>query len=1154
LKIRLFVAVLCLSLVLNAQSDDPKKLPPSTPAKGDSDKQTSVPAPKKAEPARDPKAKSGAEKRGEEAKKDDKAKDAKKEDEKPKDPMNSSVFAGLKLRAVGPAVISGRIQSLAVNPKNRAHYYVGVASGGMWRTDNNGITWNPVFENEGSYSIGTVVMDPKDSNVIWVGTGENNSQRSVGYGDGVYRSDDGGKSWKNMGLKKSEHIARILIDPRDSNVIYVASQGPLWGPGGDRGLYKSTDGGKTWKHSLNISENTGVTDVVMDPSNPDILYAASYQRRRHVFSFINGGPESAIHKSTDAGATWTKLKSGLPTVDLGRIALAISPTDPNILYAHVEAAERRGGIFRSRDRGATWEKRNDFDATAMYYSTIYVDPKNPDRLYVMNTFGMMSDDGGKTLRRIGQRNKHVDEHALWVDPNDTNYLLSGTDGGLYESYDGGANWHHKSNLNVGQFYDVTVDNSEPFYYIYGGTQDNNSLGGPSRTINAYGIVNSDWFITNGGDGFRSQVDPTDPNIIYAESQYGGLVRYNRKTGEALGIQPQEGKGEPGLRWNWDSPLIISPHQHTRLYFAANKLFQSDDRGNTWRAISADLTRQIDRDKLPMMGKIWPPEAVAKHASTSSFGNIVALAESPHKAGVLYVGTDDGLIQVTEDNGANWRKIEKFTSVPDGTYVSRIAASHHHDRTVYATFDNHKNADFKPYVLKSTDAGNTWTPITANLPENGPVLAIAEDFVNPRLLFVGTEFGLFFSVDGGAKWTQLKGNMPTIPVRDIVIHKREADLVAATFGRGFYVLDDITPLRNFKPESLQQEATLYPVRKAMMYIEATPNGSRGKGSLGESFFTAPNPPYGATFTFQLKEKYKTAKEKRQEAEKAAAAKNPMGAYATLPYPTRDQLREEAEAEAPALFLQIMDEDGALVRQLPAPNNAGMNRVTWNLRYPPTNLPPETPPADENPFDQGPGGVHATPGKYSVKLVKKVDGKYADLSAPQSFELYVHGADKMAAADRKTLHDFQRKVAKLARALGGASSLSNELRTRVRAVRRALRETPGNTAALLDRADALDKRVTEMIRALRGDTATIARQEVPLPPSLLGRVNNIIGDQFTSTALPTTTHQTDYAIAAEQFAIELPKLKALADEISALEREAEKIGAPWTTGRVPEWQEQ
>ncbi|HUQ50071.1 MAG TPA: sialidase family protein, partial [Terriglobales bacterium] len=539
LAVSLFLCTLAI-----AQSDDPKQMPPSTPAKGDSDKQTSVPTPKQADPAKDPKAKSGAEKKAEASKKGNNAKDEKKDDkkeeEKPKDPMNSGVFSGLKARAIGPAVISGRVSSLAVNPKNRAHYYVGVASGGVWRTDNNGTTWTPVFENEGSYSIGTVAMDPKDSNIIWVGTGENNSQRSVGYGDGVYRSDDGGKSWKHMGLKKSEHIARILIDPRDSNVIYVASQGPLWGPGGDRGLYKSTDAGKTWKHSLNISENTGVTDVVMDPTNPDVLYAATYQRRRHVYSFINGGPESAIHKSTDAGATWTKLKSGLPTVDIGRVGLAISATDPNVLYATVEAAERKGGIFRTRDRGATWEKRNDFDATAMYYSTIYVDPKNVDRIYMMNTFNMVSDDGGKTVRRLGERSKHVDNHALWIDPNDTDYLLCGSDGGLYESHDRGVNWHFKSNLNVGQFYDVTVDNSQPFYNVYGGTQDNNSLGGPARTKNAHGIVNSDWFITNGGDGFRSQVDPEDPNTIYAESQYGGLVRYNKATGENLGIQPQEG--------------------------------------------------------------------------------------------------------------------------------------------------------------------------------------------------------------------------------------------------------------------------------------------------------------------------------------------------------------------------------------------------------------------------------------------------------------------------------------------------------------------------------------------------------------------------------------------------------------------------------------
>ena len=622
--------------------------------------------------------------------------------------MTAETFTGLQFRSIGPAVASGRAAAFAVNPKNHAEYYVAVASGGVWKTVNDGTTWTPVFDGEGSYSIGWITLDPNDASVVWVGTGESNSQRSVSYGDGVYRSDDGGKSWKNLGLKKSEHIGRIVVDPRDGKVVYVAAEGPLWGPGGERGLYKTTDGGKTWNAILTISENTGVVDVAFDPSNADILYAAAYQRRRHVYTFIDGGPESAIYKSTDAGATWNKLKSGLPTEDMGRIGIAVSPVDPNVVYATIEAANQKGGIFRSTDKGATWERRNEFDQGAMYYGQVVPDPKNVDRIYVMNTFLRASDDGGKTLRKVNERNHHIDNHAVWIDPNNTDHCLVGSDGGVAETYDDFKNWRFKANLPTVQFYDIAADNAFPFYNVCGGTQDNFSWCGPSRTKNLNGIMNSDWYVTTDGDGFHSQVDPEDPTTVYAESQYGVAVRFDTRSGENVVIQPQEGKGEPPLRWNWDSPLIISPHSHTRVYFAANKLFRSDDRGDTWKAISGDLTRQIDRNMLPVMGKVWGPDAVAKNTSTSFYGNIVALAESPKQENLIYVGTDDGLIQITSDSGGTWNKYDKFPGVPEKTYVSRLAGSHYDAGTVFAAFDNHKNEDFKPYLLKSTDKGKTWT--------------------------------------------------------------------------------------------------------------------------------------------------------------------------------------------------------------------------------------------------------------------------------------------------------------------------------------------------------------------------------------------------------------------------------------------------------------
>ena len=1065
------------------------------------------------------------------------------------DSLSAATFAGLRLRSIGPAFTSGRVCSIAVHPNDHSSYFVGVASGGVWKTTNAGTTWLPVFDNQGSYSIGTVELDPKNPLTVWVGTGENNSQRSVSYGDGVYRSDDGGKSWRNVGLKASERIGRIAIDPRNSDAVYIAAQGPLWGPGGDRGLFKTTDGGKTWKNILSISENTGVTDVVIDPNNPDTVYAASYQRRRHVWTFINGGPESAIHKSTDAGATWSKLRAGLPNVQMGRIGLAISPVDTNVLYATIEAAEGRGGIFRSADRGGSWERRNPFDTTAMYYSQITADPKEVDRIYVMNVYLMVSDDGGRTLRRLGEKSKHVDNHVIWIDPANTRHYLAGCDGGVYESYDRGENWQFKSNMPIGQFYDVTVDNSAPFYNVYGGMQDNFSVGGPSRTRSASGIVNSDWFVTQGGDGFRTQVDPEDPNTLYAALQYGTIVRVDKRTGERMGIQPGEGKGEPGLRFNWDSPFIISPHSRTRLYFAANKLFRSDDRGDSWKPISGELSRGLDRNKLPVMGKIWGPDAVAKHASTDPFGNSSALSESPKRDGLIYVGTDDGLIQVTEDGGKNWRKIESFPGVPDMTYVSRIAASQHDTDTVYATFENHKRSDFAPYALKSTDRGKSWTSIKGNLPANGPALAIAEDHVNPNLLFIGTEFGVYFTIDGGLKWIQLKGGMPIIAVRDLAIQKRENDLVVGTFGRSIYILDDYTPLRALKPEMLNQEAMLFPVKNAMMYIQSQPLGGRGKAFQGEAFFTADNPPFGATVTYYLRESPKTKKQKRQAAEREAERRG-----TPLPYPALADLSAEEEEEAPAMIVTISDAAGRVVRRLNAPLSPGINRVNWDLRYPaPTLAPPRPADADGDPFAEPPGGPLVMPGKYSVSIAKRVDGVISRLSSPQEFTVYVEGQSAMTGADRAALVEFQQKVARLQRAVSGTVETANQLRTRLGQIKRALHETPAAEARLLDDAASIEKQNNDILRALRGDNALRQRQEI-LPPSIVERVNTIVSGQRMSTSAPTETQRDHYAAAAQEFEGVLSRLRTLIEgDLARLEKAMEAAGAPWTPGRIPEWKD-
>jgi photosystem II stability/assembly factor-like uncharacterized protein len=1070
----------------------------------------------------------------------------KSDDAKDKDFMSAATFEGLKFRSLGPALTSGRIVDIAVNPQNKSEWYLAVASGGVWKTANAGTTWESLFDNEGSYSIGCVTLDPNNPFVVWVGSGENNSQRSVGYGDGVYRSEDGGKSWKNMGLKKSEHIGKILVDPRDSRVVYVAAQGPLWGPGGDRGLFKSTDGGATWDSVLYISRHTGVTDVLMDPRNPDVLYAASYQRRRHVWTLIDGGPESAIYKSDDAGKNWRKLSSGLPSGDVGRIGLAISPVHPDYVFALFELPTRKNTVYRSTNRGASWEKMSEAGPAAnQYYSEIFCDPKNIDRLYGMDVFAKVSNDGGKTWTNLGEKNKHVDNHAMWIDPDNNDHYLMGCDGGLYETFDRAATWKFFPNLPVTQFYRVAVDDSKPFYYVYGGTQDNFTLGGPSRTISASGIVNSDWFVTQSGDGFFSAIDPVEPNIVYSEAQHGVLVRFDRRTGEMVGIQPKEGKGEPALRWNWDSPLIISPHSHTRLYFAANKLFRSDDRGNTWTAISGDLTRQIDRNKLPVMDKVWSVDAVAKNASTSWYGNIVSLAESPKKEGLLYVGTDDGLIQVTENGGNSWRKIERFPQVPDMTYVTCIVSSHHEVSTVYASFGNHKNADFKPYLLKSIDAGRTWTSLASNLPDNGSVWSIAEDHLNPNLLFVGTEFGVYFSANGGAKWVRLKGNLPTIPVKQIAIQKRENDLLLATFGRGFYILDDYSLLRNIAPQDLEKEALLFPVKHAAMYIQSRPLGMRGKGFLGEQYFAADNPPFGATFTYYLKDAYKTKKKTRQDAEKEIIKKGEAPRY-----PTWEELKEEDAEEEPSVFVVIADEAGNVVRRISGTNTKGMNRVSWDLRYAPTSPTTLNPPSD-NPFEEPDQGALALPGTYRVSLWKRVNNVTTKLTDEQTFTAAVLGTASLPPADRKELLAFQSKVGELQRAVAGASRLVNEMKSRMALIKKSLADATNAPPKLRDDTRSIELRILEIQHVLGGNTHIRQRNE-PDPPSISERVQGIIDDQWLSTSAPTQTHLKAYEIASEAFTPLLAQLRTLVEgELKALEAAMEDAKAPWTPGRVPDW---
>jgi photosystem II stability/assembly factor-like uncharacterized protein len=1064
--------------------------------------------------------------------------------------LNAGTLSGLAFRGIGPAYMSGRIGDLAVNPADHTHFYVAVCSGGVWKTTNAGTTFTPIFDDQGSYSIGCLALDPHNPHVLWVGTGENNSQRSVSFGDGVYVTRDGGKNWENVGLPESEHIGMITIDPRDSNVVYVAAQGPLWRDGGDRGLYKTTDGGKTWERILHVDDQTGANEIHLDPRDPDTLYCSTYQRRRRVWTLINGGPGSGLYKSTDAGKTWRELTKGLPEVDMGRIGLDLSPVNPDILYAIVEASQEKGGIYRSLDRGETWEKRSDYMANSpQYYCELVCSPVDPDHVYSLDTFTHETLDGGGTWSRIPRDDRHVDDHALWINPQNPKHMRIGGDGGLYETFDQGANWRFFPNLPVTQFYRVAIDNAEPFYNIYGGTQDNKTQGGPTRTTDRIGIANEHWFSVVGGDGYEAQVDPMDPMIVYAQWQYGGLVRHDRRSGQIVNIKPREEPGEAPFKWNWDTPLLLSPHDHKRLYTAANRVFRSDDRGNSWQRISPDLTRGLDRNQLEVMGKIQSVDAVSKHRSTSFYGNCVALDESPLVSGLLYVGTDDGLVQVTEDGGANWRKVASFPGIPELTYVSDLCASRHDDGVVYATFDNRKSGDFTPYVLKSTDRGRSWFSVRGDLPDREVVYTIVEDHEQPHLLFVGTEFGVYATLDGGAHWHRLKGGIPTICVRDLEIQRRENDLVAGTFGRGFYILDDYTPLRKMSEELLQDsEAVLWPVKDAWRYIQRSRLGGRnGRGSQGATFFAAPNPPFGAIFTYYLRDKIETRQEARRAAEKKAAEEDK-----TPPYPTLAERRAEHDEDEPQVMLVVRDSTDNVVRRVPAARDAGLHRTAWNLRYPTSTPITLSEPEDPAPWWEPPSGPLANPGTYQATLELLQDGKWRKLAGPESFVVKPLELATFEASDRDDVLAFKQDVARLRRAVQAAMRVVDETRDRITHLQKAVIETPAADPTWSAKLDGLAARLRSLRIALRGDPVRSEHEE-PQVPSIDQRVEWIVGNLWSVTSPPTRTQLDGFDYAATAFAEVLGKLRVLVEEdLPALEARFEEAGAPYTPGRLPDWQ--
>ncbi len=1058
--------------------------------------------------------------------------------------LNDTTFKGLEWRGIGPALMSGRIADIAVDPTDRSTWYIAVGSGGVWKTTNRGTTWTSVFDGQGSYSIGSVTVDSNNHNTIWVGTGENISGRHVGYGDGVYKSLDGGESWENMGLKKSEHIGMIAVDPRNSNVVFVAAQGPLWSGGGDRGLFKTTDGGKNWELVLHGGEYTGVSEVHMDPSNPDVLFAVKHQRLRNVAALMNGGPESGIFKSTDSGRNWRELTTGLPEEDKGKIGLAISPIDSEVIYATIELGRRTGGFWRSEDSGESWEKRSDYLSGGTgphYYQEIFASPHQFDRVYQMDATLHISEDGGKSFVPQAHGHKHSDHHAMAFDPADPDYLMYGTDGGLYESFDLGETFRFVANLPLTQFYKVAVDYDEPFYNIYGGTQDNSTQGGPSRTDNVNGIRNSDWFITLFADGHQPAVDPTNPDIVYSEWQQGNLVRYDRKSGETIYIQPQPAANENSERFNWDTPILISPHDPSRLYYASQRVWRSDDRGDSWTAISGDLSHGRDRLTEPMMGRVWSYDSSWDLMAMSMYGTITSLSESPVVEGLLYAGTDDGRIHVSDNGGENWRAIERLPEVPDHFFVNDIKADLHDADTVYVVVDDHKSGDFSPYILKSTNRGGTWTSISETLPERHVVWRIVQDHVKPGLLFAATEFGVFFTIDGGAKWVKLGGGVPTISFRDLVIQKRENDLVAASFGRGFWILDDYTPLREIKQAQLKNEAVLFPVRDADWYLPKMPLGNfdaNGKASQGDSLFMAPNPPFGAVFTYYLNDGLKTNQERRRESEKKLEESG-----GNTPYPGWDVLREEEVEDSPAIVLTVSDSGGKVIRQLEGPVSAGFHRVAWDLRYPQSS--PWSPKPAEFAYIVIPGPI-APPGNYRVSMAKRINGRLTSLGEAQSFAVKPIGEHALERASGDEVAAFASRMDDLKRQLTGAEAAVKSLLVETRAVKDTLLRSsaPG---ALRDQARLLELELLDIQQKMSGNEARDLYGDTG-PVSISRRVFVAVMGNFRSTYGPTAMHLESIEIAETQFAEVKARIRKISEvDMPALREELNQAGVPWTPGR-------